>query len=150
MAALTPSVIETAIFPAGFYKRKARTIIHVCTVLRDEYDGQVPDDLQALVKIKGIGRKTANLVLSTGFGIDAICVDTHVHRICNRWNYVNTASPDATEMALRKKLPVRHWIRINALLVVFGQNICKPLSPFCSRCSLSQWFCPGTGVDRHR
>jgi endonuclease-3 len=150
MVLLEPEVIEKAIFPAGFYRNKAKTIIHVCSVLISKYEGNVPSTIDELIAIKGVGRKTANLVLSSGFGIDAICVDTHVHRICNRWGYVNTSTPDATEMLLRRKLPQRYWIRINALLVVMGQNICKPVSPLCSSCSLKGWFCPSYGVKKSR
>lgn len=150
MALLEPEVIEKAIFPAGFYRNKAKTIIHVCSVLIEKHEGKVPSTIGELVAIKGVGRKTANLVLSSGFGIDAICVDTHVHRICNRWGYVDTKTPDATEMLLRRKLPKAYWIRINALLVVMGQNICKPISPICSACSLKEWFCPSIGVKKSR
>ena len=150
MTLLDPEKIEKAIFPAGFYRRKALTIIDVCSVLNKDYGGKVPSDLKQLISIKGIGRKTANLVLTSGFGIEAICVDTHVHRICNRWGYVDTKNADATEMVLRKILPRKYWIRINALLVVMGQNICKPISPFCSKCSLKSWFCPALNVDKFR
>jgi len=150
MALLDPEVIEKAIFPAGFYRTKAKTIINACTVLNEVHEGKVPSTIEELVAIKGVGRKTANLVLSSGFGIEAICVDTHVHRICNRWGYVNTKTADATEMVLRKQLPRSYWIRINALLVVMGQNICRPISPKCSSCTLKDWFCPALGVGKSR
>ena len=150
MALLKPVVIEKAIYPAGFYRTKAKTIINACVVLNEKHNGKVPSSIDELVAIKGVGRKTANLVLSSGFGIDAICVDTHVHRICNRWGYVKTKTADATEMVLRKQLPRSYWIRINALLVVMGQNICRPISPICSSCSLKEWFCPALGVEKSR
>lgn len=150
MALLDPEVIEKAIFPAGFYRTKAKTIINACTVLNVKHGGEVPSTIEELVAIKGVGRKTANLVLSSGFGIEAICVDTHVHRICNRWGYVTTKTADATEMVLRKQLPRAYWIRINALLVVMGQNICRPISPICSSCTLRDWFCPALGVEKSR
>jgi endonuclease-3 len=109
----------------------------------------VPDDLDELLTLKGVGRKTANLVLTQGFGKRGICVDTHVHRISNRWGYVRTKDPHATEMALRRKLPRAYWIEYNDLLVAFGQTICNPTSPWCSRCPVAT-YCPRRGVVRHR
>ncbi len=149
MRELTPAEIETLIYPVGFYPTKAKRLLTICQILLDRYDGKVPDTLEALTALPGVGRKTANLVLVEGFKIPAICVDTHVHRISNRIGYVNTKTPDKTEMALRKKLPRRHWIRYNELLVAFGQVLCRPVSPFCSRCPVAD-MCPQIGVDRHR
>ena len=149
MRDLTPAQIEALIYPVGFYPTKARRLLAMCQILLDRYDGKVPDTLEALTALPGVGRKTANLVLVEGFKIPAICVDTHVHRISNRIGYVNTKTPDKTEMALRKKLPRRHWIRYNELLVAFGQVLCRPVSPFCSRCPVAD-MCPQIGVDRHR
>ncbi|MBI2193114.1 MAG: endonuclease III [Planctomycetes bacterium] len=141
--------IEKLIYPAGFYKTKARTIRGVCRVLLERYAGRVPADLDALLEFKGVGRKTANLVITLGFGMPGICVDTHVHRISNRWGYVSTKTPEETEMALRGKLPRRHWITYNDLLVTFGQNVCVPVSPKCSQCPLNAG-CPKVGVGKRR
>ena len=122
--------IARLIFPVGFYKTKARTLRQICRDLIDEYEGKVPDDLEELLKLKGVGRKTANLVLTLGFHKPGICVDTHVHRVSNRLGYVKTKTPEQTEMALREKLPREYWIEYNDLLVTWGQNICRPISPF--------------------
>jgi endonuclease-3 len=141
--------IQHAIYPVGFYRTKARTILDICRVLIARFGGRVPDDLDQLLALKGVGRKTANLVLTKGFGKPGICVDTHVHRISNRWGYVRTKHPEATEMALRRKLPSEYWLEYNDLLVAFGQTICQPLSPWCSRCPVSD-CCPRVGVRRSR
>ncbi len=134
---LTPQELEKLIYPVGFYKTKARTILGVCRDLKQRFGDQVPDSLEDLLTLKGVGRKTANLVLTEGFAKQGICVDTHVHRISNRLGYVNTKSPDETEFALRDKLPAAHWIEYNALLVTWGQNVCKPISPLCSTCPVN-------------
>ncbi|MCK5581274.1 MAG: endonuclease III [Candidatus Omnitrophica bacterium] len=131
---LSISQIEKAIYPVGFYKTKARRIKGICQGLLDRFDGKVPDEIDVLLTFKGVGRKTANLVLTEGFGKPAVCVDTHVHRISNRFGYVKTSNPEETEWALRKNLPKCFWIEYNALLVTWGQNICKPISPLCSQC----------------
>lgn len=149
MLRLTTSRVERAIFPVGFYHTKARVIRGVCRDLLARFDGAVPGDLDTLLTFKGVGRKTANLVVTVGFGLPGICVDTHVHRISNRLGYVRTKSPDHTEMALRKKLPRRHWIEVNDLLVTFGQNVCQPVSPRCSVCPV-RTMCPRVGVTRSR
>ena len=149
MVKLTPGAIERAIFPAGFYRTKARTILDISRTLIAEYGGKVPADLDALLELKGVGRKTANLVLTLAFRKYGICVDTHVHRISNRWGYVATKTPDETELRLREKLPRRHWRTYNDLLVTFGQNLCHPTSPWCSRCPLDR-LCPRIGVTRSR
>lgn len=149
MLHLTPRRIERAIFPVGFYRTKARVIRGVCRDLLARFAGKVPDDLDALLTLKGVGRKTANLVVTMGFGQPGICVDTHVHRISNRLGFVRTKSPDQTELALRKKLPRRHWIELNDLLVAFGQNVCQPISPRCSTCPVRA-LCPRVGVTRSR
>lgn len=126
--------IEKLIYPVGFYKTKALRIHEICDSLIHRFGSQVPDDLEELLTLKGVGRKTANLVLTEGFGKPAICVDTHVHRISNRLGYIRTKTPDKTEFALREKLPRKYWIEYNALLVTWGQNVCKPISPVCSSC----------------
>lgn len=149
MVRLTPEKISKAIYPVGFHKTKAQTIINVCQTLLDDYDGAVPDDLDELLELKGVGRKTANLVLTLGYGKPGICVDTHVHRITNRWGLVKTKTPDETEFALRKVLPKKYWIDINTLLVAYGQNLCRPISPFCSECRIEEW-CEKNGVNKHR
>jgi endonuclease-3 len=149
MLELTPREIEQLIYPVGFYPTKARRLLSISRILLERYDGKVPDTLEELTALPGVGRKTANLVLVEGFKVPAICVDTHVHRISNRIGYVKTKNPDQTELALRKKLPRRHWVRYNELLVAFGQVLCRPISPFCSRCPVTG-MCPKIGVDRHR
>ena len=141
--------LEKLVYPVGFYKNKAKTLHHVCKTLLEHYGGKVPASLDELLTIKGIGRKTANLVVTLGFNLPGICVDVHVHRISNRWGYVKTAAPDETEAALRKKLPKKYWIEFNDLLVTYGQNVCLPVSPHCSKCPLAD-FCPRIGVTRHR
>ena len=146
---LTGEEIEKAIYPAAFYRTKAKTLQHLCRDLIDRFDGRVPDTLENLLELKGVGRKTANLTLTLGHGKMGICVDTHVHRICNRWGYLTTDSADATEMVLREKLPKKYWMEFNDLLVSFGQNVCKPLSPFCNECFLSEQ-CERIGVEKHR
>lgn len=149
MASLPPDDVETAIFPAGFYRNKARTILDVSRRLVEEYESAVPSDMDELLSIKGIGRKTANLVVTMGYGKEGICVDTHVHRITNRWGYVETKTPHDTEFALRERLPREYWIEINDLLVAFGQNMCKPVSPLCSQCPIHH-LCARVGVTVHR
>jgi len=134
MLDLSLDEIRKLIYPVGFYKTKALRIHEICADLIHRYGSQVPDDLDELLTLKGVGRKTANLVLTEGFGKPGICVDTHVHRISNRLGYIKTSTPDATEFALRKKLPASYWIEYNALLVTWGQNVCKPISPICSTC----------------
>jgi endonuclease III len=149
MTGLDRETIEKAIFPAGFYRNKARTILDVSGTIVERYGGQVPRSLDELLAMKGIGRKTANLVVTLGFGEPGICVDTHVHRISNRLGYVKTKSPEETEYALRKTLPEEYWIEYNDLLVTFGQNICKPISPLCSQCPIHH-YCTRVGVTVHR
>jgi len=149
LAALGEDVIEKAIYPAGFYKTKAKTLREAAGELRDKYSSVVPDTIDELLKFRGVGRKTANLVVTLGYGKPGICVDTHVHRITNRWGLVSTKNPDKTEFALREVLPKKYWIRFNDLLVTYGQNICRPISPFCSRCPISG-FCEKRGVDKSR
>jgi endonuclease-3 len=147
--ALPRRTIERTIYPVCFYRVKARTLHGVCRELLARFAGRVPDSLEKLLTLKGVGRKTANLVVTVGYNKAGICVDTHVHRISNRWGYVRTKTPEATEQALRAILPRRHWIVFNDLLVPFGQNCCKPLSPLCSRCPVEP-HCPKVGVTHHR
>lgn len=147
--ALSAETIATLIYPVGFYRNKARQLRAISQTLVERYDGQVPDSLEELLALDGVGRKTANLVITMGFGKPGICVDTHVHRITNRLGYVQTRNPTETEMALRSKLPQRYWIEFNDLLVTFGQNLCTPQSPHCSRCPVSG-HCGRVGVTRSR
>jgi endonuclease III len=149
LAKLPERRIAKLIFPAGFYNTKATQIREIARRIAREQSGRVPADREALLALPGVGRKTANLVLGLGFGIPAICVDTHVHRISNRLGLVRTRNPEETEHALEKVLPERLWIEINDLLVTFGQNICHPTSPRCSICPLAA-RCPRIGVGRHR
>lgn len=149
MIELSKIEIEKLIYPVGFYHRKATSIKQVCQILIDEYEGKVPDTMENLLSLPGVGRKTANLVLTLGFDKDGLCVDTHVHRISNRWGYVETNSPLKTEMALREKLPKEFWKTYNDFLVSYGQNICRPISPFCSKCTIKE-LCPGIGVKKNR
>ncbi len=146
---LTVEEIEKIIYPVGFYRTKARVLKGVARDLIEKFDGRVPEAMDDLLTLKGVGRKTANLVLVEGFHRPAICVDTHVHRISNRFGYVRTRTPDETEERLRKKLPKKYWIDYNALLVMWGQNICKPVSPLCSRCAV-RGFCQRVNVTTSR
>ena len=129
--------LAKAIYPVGFYENKANQIIELSKTIDEELNGQVPDEIEDLIKFKGVGRKTANLVLSLGFNKPAICVDVHVHRIFNRLGYIKTKTPEETEFALREKLPQKYWIDINTLLVTHGQNVCKPVKPKCSECPIA-------------
>lgn len=149
MLAMTPRQIEKAIYPVGFYRTKARAIRKICADLIACFGASVPDEIEHLLTLKGVGRKTANLVVTEAFGKPGICVDTHVHRISNRWGLVRTATPEQTEMALREVLPRRHWLGYNHTLVAFGQTICQPVSPWCSRCPVEQ-HCAKIGVMRSR
>jgi endonuclease-3 len=149
MLRLSRQRIERVIYPVGFYRTKARTLLAVSRALVERHEGRVPGDIEALLELKGVGRKTANLVVTLAFRKYGICVDTHVHRISNRWGYVRTKSALETEMRLRERLPRRHWRTYNDLLVAFGQNLCHPTSPWCSRCPL-EGLCGRVGVTRSR
>jgi endonuclease-3 len=149
MVRLTAKKIEKAIYPVGFYRTKAKTILEICRNLNEKYRGRVPDEIDELIKFKGVGRKTANLVVTLGYNKPGICVDTHVHRISNRWGYIKTATPEKTEVALRQKLPKQYWIEYNDLLVSFGQQLCRPISPLCSQCPVAK-YCSQIGVTLKR
>ena len=149
MVKLTAKKIAKLIYPVGFYKTKALNILEMCQTMIDQYDGRVPDEIDELLKFKGVGRKTANLVVTLGYNKPGICVDTHVHRISNRWGYIKTATPEKTEIALRAKLPNRYWIEYNNLLVNFGQHLCRPISPLCSECPVKK-YCRQIGVGVRR
>lgn len=149
MLQLPLSKIQEAIYPVGFYRTKSKQIREICRRLLTAYEGQVPDSIEELLTLPGVGRKTANLVVTIGYRKPGICVDIHVHRISNRWGYVKTKTPEQTEQALRAKLPKRYWLIYNDLLVPFGQNICQPVSPYCSRCPVAE-YCDRVGVARSR
>ena len=149
MLATPVKAIQKAIYPVAFYRVKAETIHAICEQLVDRYGGSVPSKLEELLDLPGVGRKTANIVVTMAFRKAGIAVDTHVHRISNRLGYVATKSPDETEMALRNKLPRRYWLIFNDLLVAYGQNLCKPISPFCSRCKIAA-YCKRVGVTKSR
>jgi endonuclease III len=149
MLKLTTQKIAKLIYPVGFYRTKAKVIRDICQALIRDYEGKVPDDIDELLKFKGVGRKTANLVVTLGYRKPGICVDTHVHRISNRWGYIKTTTPEKTEFALRDKLPQRYWIEYNDLLVSFGQHLCRPISPLCSQCPVAQ-YCSQIGVTVRR
>jgi endonuclease III len=141
--------IERSIYPVGFYRTKAKAIHAICRRLLNVYQGKVPQSIDELITLPGVGRKTANLVVTVGYQKPGICVDIHVHRITNRWGYVKTRTPEETEQALRVRLPKRYWITFNDWLVPYGQNLCQPVSPFCSRCKLID-ICNRVGVVRSR
>ena len=141
--------VAKLIYPVGFYNVKAKNILKICKLLISKYDSKVPDDLDELLKFDGVGRKTANLVITVGFNKPGICVDIHVHRISNRFGYIKTKTPEKTEMALREKLPGKYWIDYNYILVSFGQHLCRPVSPFCSICPVEK-YCLKKGVERNR
>jgi endonuclease-3 len=149
MIKLSPDEILKLIYPVGFYRTKSRVILDVCRDLIERFEGKVPDRIDDLLTLKGVGRKTANLVVTEAFNKPGICVDTHVHRISNRWGLVAAPTPEKTEAALRKVLPRRYWIEFNSILVAFGQTICQPVSPWCSRCPISD-RCPRLAVVRSR
>jgi endonuclease III len=149
MLGLSPRAIERLIYPVGFYRTKAKAIREICRKLNARFGGRVPDTIDELLTFKGVGRKTANLVVTEAYGKPGICVDTHVHRISNRWGLVRTKTPEKTEFALREVLPRRYWLEYNGLLVAFGQTICHPVSPWCSRCPIER-LCPRIGVTRWR
>lgn len=149
MLAIPIKRLQELIYPVGFYKNKSAVLKEVSGVIIDRYNGKVPDSLEELLKIRGIGRKTANLVITEGYNKLGICVDTHVHRISNRLGFLMTKNPHQTEEVLRMMLPKKYWIIYNTLLVTFGKNICTPISPHCSTCPVSH-LCNKTGVVKHR
>jgi endonuclease-3 len=149
MLQLSEDEVARLAYPAGFYKTKAASLLKIAAIVQGQYGGKVPADMDALLAMPGVGRKTANLVLNEAFGIDAICVDIHVHRISNRNGWVSTKEPVETEMTLREILPQKYWKRINYLLVLYGQKLCRPVSPFCSRCVIKE-KCERNGVGKSR
>ena len=149
MMALSEKEIENAIHSVAFPAQKAKQVRELSRLLVEKYDGRVPETIEALIELPGVGRKVANLVVVEAFGKPGICVDTHVHRITNRWGYVKTKTPEETEMKLREILPREYWHEINPLLVALGQNICRPTSPKCSVCPIAE-FCARIGVGKSR
>lgn len=148
-AALAEAEIAELIYPAGFFRTKAASIRNAANLVLERHGGAVPADRDALLAFPGVGLKTANLVLSEAFGLDAICVDVHVHRIANRAGWIATETPDESETALRAVLPLNYWKRINSLLVLYGQRVCAPVSPRCSACPI-RTYCARIGVTRSR
>ena len=149
LAASPVAVIRRAIYPVGFYRTKAERLVEIGRILQREFSGRVPDDIDTLLGLPGVGRKTANLVVTVAYSLPGICVDTHVHRISNRWGYVRTRSPEETEQALREKLPRRYWLDLNRLLVTLGQTICRPVRPRCDACPIERW-CARIGVNERK
>ncbi len=149
MVKLSLQRIRKLIYPAGFYRVTAAVIRAISATIIKTFGGRVPHTRGELLSLKGVGRKTANLVLGLGFNIPAICVDTHVHRISNRLGWVVTKSPEETEAALERIVPRSRWIALNTIFVAFGQNICRPLSPLCSRCAVVR-MCLRRGVVKSR
>ncbi len=149
ISGLTVKTIEKAIYPVGFYRVKAQRIKKMSAEIVKKYDSKVPDTIEELLKLEGVGRKTANLVVTLGYDKDGICVDTHVHRITNRWGLIKTKNPADTEFSLRKILPIKYWKELNGTLVAFGQGVCKPISPLCGMCKINK-YCAKVGVSKHR
>jgi len=149
LLSMEPAQIEELIYPAGFYRTKAASLKKIAEILLAHYGGRVPDDMESLLALPGVGRKTANLVLIEAFDKPGLCVDIHVHRISNRAGWLSTKTPDKTEEVLREILPVKYWKSINALLVLYGQHLCRPLSPYCSVCEIKP-HCQRQGVTRSR
>lgn len=149
MLLLSNQEIEELIYPAGFYRVKANNILKISQILSDKYGGEVPSQKELLMELPGVGTKTANLTLNLGFNIEAICVDIHVHRISNRMGWITTNSPEESEVALEKIMPRRFWIPLNELLVTYGQQICRPVSPICSKCGVYD-YCQRVAVERSR
>ncbi len=137
------------IFPVGFYNTKAKHLKELPHIIKNSFHNKIPESIDALIKLPGVGRKTANLVVSVAFNKPGICVDTHVHKIFNRLGYIKTKTPLETEMTLRKKLPQKYWIPINSMLVSFGQYLCRPISPHCSICPIEE-YCNKVGVNNSR
>jgi endonuclease-3 len=149
LAALSEGQVAKLAYPAGFYRTKAASLKKIANIVLEQYNGEVPADMDALLALPGVGRKTANLVLIEAFDLPGICVDIHVHRISNRCGWLVSKTPDETEMILREILPKKYWKGLNALLVLYGQNLCRPVSPYCSRCVIKP-HCKRVGVEKSR
>jgi endonuclease III len=143
--AMSVEELDKIIYRTGFHNAKTKHLKQLPKVMREEFGGKVPSEIDDLLKLPGVGRKTANLVRAVAFSLPAICVDIHVHRICNRWGYIETKNPFESEMALREKLPQKHWLKINSYVVAFGQNLCKPRKPMCDTCPIFK-YCRRVGV----
>jgi len=146
LATASVADVRRAIYPVGFYRTKAKRLVEIARILERDFAGSIPDGIDALLALPGVGRKTANLVVTVAYGLPGICVDTHVHRISNRWGYVRTREPNETERVLREQLPRRYWLEINPLLVTLGQTVCRPLRPRCDACPVKRW-CARIGVS---
>jgi len=149
LSAIKEEKLAKLIYPVGFYRNKASSLKKIASILIVQYNGEVPASMEALLELPGVGRKTANLVLTEAFDLDGLCVDIHVHRISNRCGWLNSKTPEETEMTLRKILPRKYWKRINYLLVLYGQKLCRPVSPFCSQCVIKK-HCSRNGVAKSR
>ncbi len=147
MAAMKRSELENLLKPAGFYRRKAEQLKALARMITERHGGNVPRDMNALLELPGVGRKTANFVMGMVFGIPAICVDVHVHRISNRLGLVSTGTPGETEKALEKLFPRKLWIGINHTMVTFGQKVCKPVGPLCGSCPFAA-SCPSSRAEK--
>ncbi|MDR0383518.1 MAG: endonuclease III [Spirochaetaceae bacterium] len=145
---LSTEEAERLAFPAGFYRTKIANLQKIARIILEEYDGKIPADMDSLLALPGVGRKTANLVLIEAFDMDGICVDTHVHRVCNRAGWLKSKKPDETEEILRRVLPLKFWKRINALLVLYGQQVCRPVGPRCQNCVIAE-YCAFRRAERH-
>ena len=146
---MNKAAVEKLIYPAGFFRNKAGSLKKIASILLEQYGGKVPSSMDALLALPGVGRKTANLVLTEAFDLEGLCVDIHVHRISNRLGWLSSKDPDQTEMILREIMPRKYWKRINFLLVIYGQKLCRPLSPYCSACVIAE-HCTRNGVGRSR
>jgi len=149
LSAIKEEKLAKLIYPVGFYRNKASSLKKIASILITQYNGEVPSSMEALLALPGVGRKTANLVLTEAFNLDGLCVDIHVHRISNRCGWLKSKNPEETEMTLREILPLQYWKRINYLLVLYGQKLCRPVSPFCSQCVIKK-HCSHNGVDKSR
>jgi len=149
LSAIKEEKLAKLIYPVGFYRNKASSLKKIASILIAQYNGEVPSSMEALLALPGVGRKTANLVLTEAFDLDGLCVDIHVHRISNRCGWLDSKNPEETEMTLREILPLRYWKRINYLLVLYGQKLCRPVSPFCSQCVIKK-HCSRNGVGKSR
>ena len=149
LKSLKAEKIEKLIYPVGFYRNKAASLKKITSILLEQYNGKVPASMEELLALPGVGRKTANLVLTEAFDLDGLCVDIHVHRISNRCGWLSSKTPEDTEMTLREILPRNYWKRINYLLVLYGQKLCRPVSPFCSQCVIKK-HCSHNGIVKSR
>jgi len=141
MLSIEQEKLESLLKPAGFYRQKADQLKRIASILKRDFDGNVPDNMETLLSLPGVGRKTANFVMGMVFGVPSVCVDVHVHRISNRLGFVSTSTPEEPEFSLQKIFPEEEWTGINHIMVRFGQKICRPVKPLCEDCPFKD-FCP--------